>query len=95
MEGIGWRAAPAAVPCAACKGAERVPASTSCLPACPLTCPPCPPLPADKQREMEEADWLLNAVAAGEAGWDEVRGEVGERYAAAGLTTVADFIRAA
>ena len=44
---------------------------------------------------MEEADWLLNAVAAGEAGWDEVRGEVGERYAAAGLTTVADFIRAA
>lgn len=49
----------------------------------------------EKQLQMEEADWLLNAVAAGEAGWDDVRADVAERYAAAGLTPVADFIRAA
>ncbi|PSC67647.1 Cyclin delta-3 isoform 1 [Micractinium conductrix] len=49
----------------------------------------------EKQQQMEEADWLMNAVAAGEKGWDEVRGGVAERYAAAGLTEVADFIKAA
>ena len=47
-----------------------------------------------KQQEMEEADWLLNTAAAGEASWDDVRRPVAERYAAAGLTQVADFIRA-
>lgn len=44
---------------------------------------------------MEEADWLMNSVAAGEAGWDEVRGAVADRYDDAGLRAIADFIRAA
>lgn len=43
---------------------------------------------------MEEAEWLLNTAAAGEAAWDDIRGAVAERYAAAGLPQVADFIRA-
>lgn len=43
---------------------------------------------------MEEAEWLLNQAAAGEVGWDDVRRAVAERYAAAGLTQVADFVRA-
>ena len=50
---------------------------------------------ADKQKEMEEADWLMNTAAAGEASWDSIRGAVADRYAAAGLTEVADFIKAA
>ncbi len=50
---------------------------------------------AEKQQEMEEADWLMNTAAAGEASWDDIRGAVAERYAAAGLREVADFIRAA
>ncbi|KAI3431528.1 hypothetical protein D9Q98_004578 [Chlorella vulgaris] len=49
----------------------------------------------DKQLEIEEADWLMNAAAAGETGWDAIRPAVADRYAAAGLTGVADFIRAA
>ncbi|KAI7837860.1 hypothetical protein COHA_008347 [Chlorella ohadii] len=49
----------------------------------------------EKQQEMEEADWLMNTAAAGEASWDDIRGAVAERYAAAGLREVADFIRAA
>ncbi|KAL4440277.1 hypothetical protein ABPG75_003278 [Micractinium tetrahymenae] len=49
----------------------------------------------EKQQEMEEADWLMNTVAAGEAEWDDVRGAVADRYTAAGLRDVADFIRAA
>jgi len=44
---------------------------------------------------MEEADWLMNTVAAGEASWDDVRAAVADRYAEAGLTEVAYFIRAA
>lgn len=36
----------------------------------------------------------MNSAAAGEASWDDVRGPVAARYAAAGLTAVADFIRA-
>jgi hypothetical protein len=52
-------------------------------------------LTADKQLEIEEADWLMNAAAAGETGWDAIRPAVADRYAAAGLTGVADFIRAA
>ena len=54
---------------------------------------PLPP-PAEKQQEMEEADWLMNTAAAGEASWDDVRGAVADRYTAAGLREVADFIRA-
>lgn len=49
----------------------------------------------EKQQQMEEADWLMNSVAAGEAAWDDVRGAVADRYADAGLRAVADFIRAA
>lgn len=49
----------------------------------------------EKQQEMEEADWLMNYAAAGEAGWDDIRAAVADRYAAAGLTEVAYFIRAA
>ena len=61
-----------------------------------MTPPPTPHLtPAEKQQQMEEADWLMNSVAAGEAGWDNVRGAVADRYADAGLRAVADFIRAA
>jgi hypothetical protein len=44
---------------------------------------------------MEEADWLMNTAAAGEASWDSIRAAVADRYAAAGLTEVADFIKAA
>ncbi len=43
---------------------------------------------------MEEAEWVMNTVAAGEASWDDVRGTVADRFAAAGLREVADFIRA-
>jgi hypothetical protein len=50
---------------------------------------------ADKQKEMEEADWLMNTAAAGEATWDSIRAAVADHYAAAGLTEVADFIKAA
>lgn len=50
---------------------------------------------AEKQQEMEEADWLMNTAAAGEASWDDIRSAVADRYAAAGLREVADFIRAA
>lgn len=49
----------------------------------------------EKQQEMEEADWLMNTAAAGEASWDDIRSAVADRYAAAGLREVADFIRAA
>ncbi|KAL4422026.1 hypothetical protein ABPG77_005456 [Micractinium sp. CCAP 211/92] len=49
----------------------------------------------EKQQQMEEADWLMNSVAAGEAGWDEVRGAVADHYDDAGLRSIADFIRAA
>ncbi|PRW39240.1 hypothetical protein C2E21_6976 [Chlorella sorokiniana] len=49
----------------------------------------------EKQQEMEEADWLMNTAAAGEASWDDIRSAVADRYADAGLREVADFIRAA
>lgn len=56
---------------------------------------PCLAAFAEKQQEMEEADWLMNSAAAGEASWDDIRAAVADRYAAAGLREVADFIRAA
>jgi hypothetical protein len=44
------------------------------------------------QELMEAAGWLLNRAAAGEASWDDVRGEVAEKYKAAGCRDVAMFI---
>jgi hypothetical protein len=47
------------------------------------------------QMLMDEADWLMNKAAAGEARWDEIRGELAESYSKAGLSDVARFILAA
>ena len=67
-----------------------------CLASCSLLCLAIAAAhAADKQKEMEEADWLMNTAAAGEASWDSIRAAVADRYAAAGLTEVADFIKAA
>ena len=46
------------------------------------------------QVAMDNADFLLNRVAAGEGTWDDVRRPLAEKYAEAGLTSVADFVLA-
>ena len=43
---------------------------------------------------MDEADFLLNTVAACEQDWDTVRDPLADKYAGAGLSAVADFVRA-
>ena len=46
------------------------------------------------QIAMDEADHLLNIVAAGEGDWDSVREPLAEKYREAGLSAVADFVLA-
>jgi hypothetical protein len=45
------------------------------------------------QIAMDDADFLLNTVAAGESDWDTIRAPLAGKYAEAGLTAVADFVR--
>jgi hypothetical protein len=45
-----------------------------------------------KQVAMDEADFLLNRVAAGEGDWDSVRKRLAEKYREAGLSGVAQFV---
>ena len=42
---------------------------------------------------MHDADFLLNTVAAGQSDWDEIRTPLADKYAEAGLSAVADFVR--
>ena len=44
------------------------------------------------QLALEEAQFALNRVAAGEATWDEVRPKIVTNYRIAGLARVADFV---
>ncbi len=41
---------------------------------------------------MDEADFLLNRVAAGEGDWDSIRQPLADKYREAGLSAVADFV---
>ena len=43
---------------------------------------------------MDEAEYLMNRVAAGEAAWDDIREDLAAQYSAAGFINVADFITA-
>lgn len=47
------------------------------------------------QLAIEEAEKLMNSVAAGERRWDDIRSKLADKYAAGGQSAVADFIRAA
>lgn len=47
---------------------------------------------AANQVAMDDADFLLNRVAAGEGDWDSVREPLAEKYREAGLSAVADFV---
>ena len=43
---------------------------------------------------IEEADFIMNTVAAGEASWDAVREQLSDKYEQAGLQTLAGFVAA-
>jgi hypothetical protein len=43
---------------------------------------------------MDEADFLLNRVAADEGDWDSVRQPLAAKYVEAGLQAMADFVLA-
>ncbi len=47
------------------------------------------------QMAIDEAELLMNRVAAGEGDWDDIRPELARRYAEGGQQVVADFIQAA
>jgi len=47
------------------------------------------------QIAIDEAELLMNRVAAGEAQWDDIRADLADRYAQGGQNVVADFIKAA
>ena len=47
------------------------------------------------QIAIDEAELLMNRVAAGEAQWDDIRRELADCYTRGGQQVVADFIRAA
>lgn len=47
------------------------------------------------QIAVDDAEHLMNCVAAGEAAWDDVRADVAAHYARAGFQDAAEFIRAA
>ena len=44
---------------------------------------------------MDQAEFLMTRVAAGEAAWDDIREELAAQYSSAGFINVADFITAA
>ena len=46
------------------------------------------------QLAVDEAEFLMNRVAAGEASWDDIREDLAAQYSAAGFINVADFIKA-
>ena len=46
------------------------------------------------QIAVDQAEFLMNRVAAGEASWDDIREELAAHYSSAGFINVADFIRA-
>ena len=43
---------------------------------------------------IEDAEFLMNRVAAGELSWDDVRPQIAEKYEQAGLREVAEFANA-
>ena len=47
------------------------------------------------QLAIEEAEFLMNTVAAGECSWDSIRSELANRYEEGNQRIIADFIRAA
>ncbi len=47
------------------------------------------------QIAVDDAEHLMNCVAAGESTWDDVRADVAAHYARAGFEDAAAFIRAA
>lgn len=47
------------------------------------------------QLAVEEAEQLMNLVAAGERKWDDIRPQLAEFYSLGARSAVADFIRAA
>ena len=47
------------------------------------------------QMAVDDAEHVMNCVAAGEATWDDVRADVAAHYARAGFQNAAVFIRAA
>jgi hypothetical protein len=49
---------------------------------------------SERQVLMEEAEHLMNRAAAGECGWEAVRGGVAATYREAGLSDVANFVAA-
>lgn len=44
------------------------------------------------QLALDEAQFALNRVSAGEASWEEVRAKVAKNYKIAGLARVADLV---
>ena len=57
----------------------------------PLPPPPLSP-PPRLQLQLDEAEWLMNRAAAGEASWEEIRDPLAQAYSRAGLNDVARFI---
>ena len=49
----------------------------------------------DRQIAMDEADFVLNRVAAGEAEFDQITEELAATYEKAGLAELAGFVTAA
>ena len=47
------------------------------------------------QLAVEEAEHLMNTVAAGEASWDSIRSDLAAKYEEGEQKIIADFIRAA
>lgn len=43
---------------------------------------------------IEDAEFLMNQAAAGELSWDEIRPQLADKYAQAGLREVANFVNA-
>ena len=43
---------------------------------------------------IEDAEFLMNRVSAGEFGWDEIRPQMAELYEQAGLKDIAKFANA-
>jgi hypothetical protein len=47
------------------------------------------------QALLEEADFAMNTVAAGEASWDDTRSQISDKYQEVGLQEMANFFVAA
>lgn len=45
-----------------------------------------------EEEALDDASWLLNRPAAGEASWDDIKEELASKYKEAGLSFVGDFV---